>query len=208
MRKRLRRIKRGLRDRRVVFLVFAFLAMGALSYATYMQNKRLVVDPSSCAALLQLIAQAESKDNYNAHFGNVSNVSIDFTKMSIAEVMKWQAEYVNQGHPSNAVGRYQIISTTLDGLVRQLGVDTKQKFDQTMQDKMALALLERRGIEKYINKELTRDQFAANLAKEWAGLPKVIGDNPGDSYYASDGLNKSLVSVEEVLGVIAPISHR
>ncbi len=204
IRKQLRRIKRGFRNRKLVFFV-AVAVIGMFGYASYMQNRRLTVDTTSYAPLLQLIARVESKGNYNAHFGDAHNTKIDFTQMSITEVTKWQADYVQQGSPSNAVGKYQIISTTLDGLVRQLKLDPRQKFDQATQDKMAVALLERRGAEKYINKELTREQFAANLAMEWASLPKVIGQNPGDSYYASDGLNKSLIGVDEVLRAIEPI---
>lgn len=183
-----------------------FIIIAGLIYNSYMQNRRLTVNPTTYRPLLQLIAKAESNDNYNAHFGNASNSSIDFTKMPIADVLKWQAEYIQQGNPSSAVGRYQIINTTLSGLVNQLAIDTNQKFDHAMQDRLAIALLERRGAESYINEELTPEQFAANLAKEWAGLPKVIGDNPNDSYYASDGLNKSQVKVDEVLKAIEPIS--
>jgi hypothetical protein len=205
LRKRYRSIKRGLRGKAPVLVVLVFIFVGIFVYATYMQNKRLTVDPATYAPLLQLIAKVESKGNYNAYFGNASNSSINFTAMSIAEVMKWQADHVSQGNLSSAVGRYQIVDKTLSGLVRQLGIDTNQMFDQAMQDQLAIALLERRGAESYINKELTRDQFAANLAKEWAALPKVIGEKPGASYYAGDGLNKSLVSVNEVMKAIEPI---
>lgn len=182
--------------------------MGAIVYANYMQQKRLIVDPVTYAPLLQLIAQVESKENYNAYFGNASNTSIDFTKMSIAEVMSWQADYVRQGSPSDAVGKYQIISTTLASLAQQLKLDTSQKFNAQMQDKLAITLLERRGSENYVNNELARHEFAANLAKEWAALPKVVGENPEASYYAADGLNQSLVSVNDVLKAIEPINPK
>jgi muramidase (phage lysozyme) len=128
--------------------------------------------------------------------------------MSVKEVMQWQSDYVRQGNASSAVGKYQIISTTLAGLVRELGLDADQKFDAAMQDRLAIALLERRGAEDYVNKALSRDDFAASLAKEWAALPKVVGENSNDSYYASDGLNKSLVSVDEVRKAIEPIAPK
>lgn len=171
-----------------------------------MANKRLVADPTSYQPLLQLIARAESKGNYNAYFGNPGNSAIDFTTMSIAEVQAWQARQVRQGSPSSAVGRYQIINTTLGELVRQLSIAPTQKFDAATQDKLAIALLERRGAEDYINQELTLDEFAANLAKEWASLPKVVGPNPEESYYHSDGLNKASVSVDEIKKAIKPIT--
>lgn len=186
--------------------VVVVLSLAALfAYAGYMANQRLAVDPESYKPLLSLIAGVESNGNYNAYFGNSRNSEIDFTEMSVADVMKWQEEYVANGSPSSAVGRYQIISGTLEGLVRELDVDPAQKFDEPTQDAMAIALLERRGSVEYVNEELTREQFAANLAKEWAALPKVIGDNPEQSYYAGDGLNKARVASSEVLGAIRPI---
>lgn len=206
-----RKIQKTLRRwgrRKKLILVAGVLVSCAsiIIYTGYMQNKRLTVDPKTYAPLLQVIAKAESKGNYNAYFGNPHNSSIDFTAMPIAKVLEWQSDFVRQGNPSSAVGKYQIINTTLDGLVRQLGLDTRQPFDQSTQDKLAIALLERRGAESYVNDELSSQEFAANLAKEWAGLPKVIGDDPDKSYYDADGLNKSLVSVDEVLSAIKPIS--
>lgn len=203
----IRIIKRRSRSKKFtsVFLV-ALLLVVTFTYTMYMQNRRLTVDPSTYSQLLALIAKVESSGNYNAYFSNSRNSSVDFTAMSIRDVMQWQEDFVKQGNPSNAVGRYQIISPTLNGLVAELGIDTNHPFDQTMQDKMAIKLIERRGAEAYVNKELSKEQFAANLAKEWASLPRVLGDKPQDSYYASDGLNKSLVSVDEVLKAINPIS--
>ena len=195
--------------RRLLTLIAVLVVCaGTISYASYMQNKRLSVDPASYEPLLQLIANVESKNNYNAHFSNASNTQIDFTNMSIDEVMKWQTDYVSKGNYSSAVGRYQIINTTLDGLVRRLGIDTSLKFDQRMQDKLAIALLERRGSERFINEELTKDEFAANLAMEWAALPKIIGDNPNDSYYAGDGVNKALVNATDVMTAIDKIESK
>lgn len=181
------------------------LCVGLVGYAVYMDNRRLAVDPASYTPLLDLIANVESKDNYNAYFGNADNTSTNFTQMTIAQVQSWQAAHIADGHASSAVGRYQIIDTTLSELVRQQGIDTNRKFDKLLQDQLAIALLERRGSEKLVNREITKEQFAANLAMEWAAFPKVIGPNPDTSYYDGDGLNSSLVSVEQVLKAIAPI---
>lgn len=204
-----RAVRPWLQDKRVVLAAAIFiLALSSIVYSTFMSDKRLTVDRATYAPLLQLIAKAESSGNYNAYFGNAGNDKVTFTDMTIADVQKWQAEHIKQGSPSSAVGRYQILNTTLAGLVDRLGIDTKLKFDAAMQDALAIALIERRGAEEYINDELTRDEFAHNLAKEWAGLPRVIGDKPGDSFYASDGLNKSRVSVDEVRKAIEPISPK
>lgn len=209
MAKRLHTLKTTMRDKPVTMTVsIIVLLLSLVGYAIYMNTKRLVVDPATYAPLLQLIARVESKSNDNAYFGSPHNTTINFTTMSIAEVLAWQARYVQQGSPSDAVGRYQIISPTLKGLVQQLGIDGTQKFDRPTQDRLAIALLERRGSERYVNGELTRQDFAANLAKEWAALPKATGENPESSYYAADGLNKSLVRINEVLQAIDVIKPR
>lgn len=208
-RKFLRSVQRWQRNGGITPAVLtALLLIGIFTYAVNMHNQRLTVDPATYTPLLRLIAETESKGNYNAYFGNASNSSIKFTEMPIAEVMQWQSDYVRQGSPSNAVGKYQIIDTTLKGLVDELGIPPSQPFDPPTQDKLAAALIERRGAEAYINGELTREELAANLAKEWAALPQVTGKNPQDSYYASDGLNKSLIEVDEVLNAIEAISPK
>jgi len=173
-----------------------------------MQNKQASVDTKTYRPLLNLIAKAESRGNYNAYFGNASNNSIDFTSMTIAEVLNWQAEYIRKGSPSSAVGRYQILNTTLSGLVARHNISKDQRYDKKTQDELAVKLLERRGSIAYVNKELSRKEFAASIAKEWASLPKVVGDNPEKSYYHGDGLNKSLIQVDDVLDAIEPIKPK
>ncbi len=203
--KKIHRLKRWIRKQKLPIIgAILLLLLSGLVYSGYM-NRRLTVDPATYSTLLNLIASVESNDNYNAYFGNARNNDIKFTEMTVDEVMQWQANFIAGGNPSSAVGRYQIISTTLSGLVRELGINTNEKFDQAMQDKMAIALLERRGGEDYINDDITPEEFAANLAKEWAALPKVIGSNPSSSYYDGDGLNKSRTKVHEVLNAIRPI---
>lgn len=202
-------LKQWLKDRRIVPIVVGLvLVVATIGYASYMQNKRYTVDPATYKQLLDLIGKAESKGNYNAYFGNVGNASIKFTDMSIAEVMKWQSDHVRRGGQSSAVGKYQIIDTTLTSLVNILNIDTDQKFDAGMQDRLAIALIERRGADAYINSEITGEHFAHNLSKEWAGLPKVTGDKPHESYYASDGLNKAQVSVDDVIRAVNSIKPK
>jgi conjugal transfer mating pair stabilization protein TraG len=156
------------------------------------------IDPAAYGALLNVIATGESSGNYNAHFGNAGNSTVRFTEMSVAQVLQWQEEYVRQGSASSAVGRYQIVRPTLVKLVQELRLDTTVKFDERLQDRMAIALLERRGSLEYADEKLSREQFAANLSQEWAALPKVMGANPQESYYAGDGINESRISIEAV----------
>jgi len=161
------------------------------------------IDPTAYTPLLATIAKGESNGNYNAYFGNAANATLRFTEMPVGQVLQWQEEYVRQGSPSSAVGKYQIIRPTLAGLVQQLGVDAEARFDEAMQDRMAIALLERRGAHAYIEKALSREAFAANLAKEWAALPKGAGPDAAESYYAHDGINKSRVTLDEIYAALA-----
>lgn len=209
--KQIRRWKRQLmRDKKkwaVLFLCLIAL-VAIVGYSGYMRHTLKAVDEASYKPLLTLIANAESRGNYNAYFGHTNNSTIDFTAMSIAEVLQWQEHYVQQGSPSSAVGRYQFLNTTLRGLVHSQAIDERQLFNKTMQDRLAVVLLNRRGGEAYVNQELSREQFAANIAKEWASMPRMVGNNPETSYYAHDGLNQALVKPEMVLRTIDKIQAR
>ncbi len=153
--------------------------------------------------LLATIARGESKGNYNAYFGNTGNREIEFTSMSVAQVLDWQRQFVAEGHASSAVGKYQFINTTLAGLVREMNISRDEKFSPALQDRLAIRLIERRGVRDYMRGRISREQFAHNLSQEWAALPRVIGDgDPAASYYAGDGLNRAHVSVDEVLVAI------
>lgn len=201
-----RQIKRWRKSKKLrLYTAVGLICIAALSYAVYMDAKKLSVDPSSYKPLLDLIASVESKGNYNAHFGNPTNSDPQFTTMTLDEVQRWQRDFVAQGNASSAVGRYQFIDSTLSGLIAELDLDGTQKFDEATQDKFAVALLERRGSVKYINQELTPEEFAANLAMEWAALPKIIGENSNASYYAGDGLNSALVRKDTVLQAVQHI---
>jgi conjugal transfer mating pair stabilization protein TraG len=169
------------------------------------QDASATIPPATYTPLLNTIAKGESNGNYNAYFGHSDNTTILFTEMTIAQVLKWQEDYVNGGSYSSAVGRYQIVRPTLAGLVKRHSIDLNAKYDEAMQDNLAIKLLERRGSVDYFEKKLTREQFAANLAQEWAALPKIIGENPEESYYAKDGVNKSRVTMAEIFQALASL---
>ena len=204
-------IKRWIKKRRNYFVrillkprnILAFLAItGLISFIVLnMQETQKI----HTADLLNTIAKVESKSNYNAYFGNSNNTEVQFTSMTVRDVLAWQKQFVEQGNPSSAVGRYQFINSTLRGLVRELRIDENMKFDEALQDKLAARLLERRGIREYVDGKITREEFAHRLSKEWAALPRAIGENPEQSYYAADGLNKAQVSVDEMYVSIATV---
>ncbi len=196
-------LRRTFHKKNKKFYVPAFaILLGFVFIKMYMPPQPTQVDPQSYAPLLSTIAKGESKGNYNAYFGNATNTEINFTSMTVAEVMRWQEDYVRNGSASSAVGKYQIIRPTLNGLVRQLNINQQDIFNEALQDKMAIELLERRGSIDFVSNKISRDQFAANIAQEWAALPKIIGDNPNQSYYAGDGLNKAHINTDEILTAV------
>ncbi len=194
-----RRFSRAVHPYQLIVGLVVVVLLGAAIYSSVMQNS---INPQAYNSLLATIAKGESNSNYNAYFGNGTNSSIRFTEMTIAEVIDWQKEYVQSGSPSNAVGRYQIIQPTLEGLVTQLELKPTEIFNETTQDKLAISLIERRGAKEFVEEKLSTEEFAANLAKEWAALPKIIGDNPTQSYYSGDGLNESRIQPNTILSAI------
>lgn len=158
--------------------------------------------------LAGVISKGEGTNgNYNAHYGAGSQTKIDFTSMSVNEVRNWQDRFVRSGKPSSAVGKYQIIRSTLDSLIRELKLTGEEKFDGPLQERMFETLLRRRGLDKFRSGTISKEQFAFNLSQEWASLPIPTQDfkdskgrlgRMGASYYSGDGLNKAHVTPEEV----------
>lgn len=157
--------------------------------------------------ILETIAKGESRGNYNAYYGNAGNTKINFTAMSVDDVLAWQEDYVKKGSPSSAVGKYQFVRPTLAGLVEELKIDRSQLFTASLQDRLAVALLERRGVHDYMKGKLTREQFAHNLSKEWAALPAAMGSQPNASYYEGDGLNKVQIPLTDVYASMDQLSN-
>ena len=88
--------------------------------------------------LLNLIGDTEANGNYNAYYGNAGNSETDFTAMTVNEVRQWQDQFVKQGSPSSAVGKYQIIRKTMDDLIKRLNLTGDELFTEELQDRMAL----------------------------------------------------------------------
>lgn len=160
-------------------------------------------------ALLHFIGDLEAPAGYGTVFGNNQDaLSKPLTSMTVGEVLASQRGWTRK-FGSSAAGRYQFVRRTLKGLVEELGVSPEDLFGARLQDKLGMALLRRRGLYDYRAGRITRQQFAANLAKEWASLP---APNTGRSHYAGDGRNRALTStgaVEEAIsGARAPPRRR
>jgi muramidase (phage lysozyme) len=102
------------------------------------------------------------------------------SEMTIKEVKEFQKQLVAKGLPSGAVGKYQFINKTLVELQKKLKFKDSDNFSPELQDKMAMYLLERRGLSKFQSGDLNVLDFMRNLSKEWASLPNP---DTGKSYY-------------------------
>lgn len=149
--------------------------------------------------ILEVIAAKESGGNYNIAWGGKVHA---FTSMTVDQVIAWQEEQIRQGTKSTAVGKYQFINKTLEGLRDEFarrGENIGNKlFDEEMQERLGMALLERRGYRAFLrgDKNMPEDRFMRNLSQEWAAAPKDMG---GKSFYDGDGLNKAHIKPEVML---------
>ena len=109
------------------------------------------------------------------------------TQMSVGEIFVWIRATPRQPH---AIGRYQIIPSTLRHLVAELGVSEQAIFDAALQDLMADRLLEQAGLSAFLSGEMERVAFMNAIARVWAGLPT----SKGRSYYHGYAGNKAVLS--------------
>jgi len=106
-----------------------------------------------------------------------------------------------------AMGKYQIQMRTAREVLTNKGIDpTTFKFNEAGQDQLYKMLLERRGLDDFLSGKIDENEFATNLAKEWASMPVPEDGNyngrflkKGQSYYAGDGSNAALTDAETVL---------
>lgn len=74
---------------------------------------------------------------------------------------------------STPVGKYQILAgSTLGELQEQLGLPDDTVFTPEVQDRMFLKLLEGRGWNRFLNREITPSRMARELISEWEGFGK------------------------------------
>jgi len=151
------------------------------------------VTPMDRKALLDLIASGEaingSYDSVNT--GKIGKILTGLSNMTVAEVMKRQAD-----GEFRAAGRYQIIPSTLNGLVRQGIVKPTDKFDSATQDKLANALIDARL--RAAGDDPIKQQL--ELSKEWAAIANPL---TGNSYYAGNGIDKASITSAQVQGVLS-----
>lgn len=113
--------------------------------------------------LLPFIDATESTGNYNAYLYNADNKTLQFTSMTVDQVLEWQNTWRKANNtPSAAVGRYQIIETTLRGLKEELNLSGNELFSPQLQDRLFLQLVKRR-----------MGQGVTGFRNEWEGFKGV-----------------------------------
>lgn len=174
--------------------------------------------PKSFSALKDHIASKEAgKAGYDAvYHKSPIRPPKPVSTMTIGEAAKFQSDMKRKGSRSTAIGMFQFVQNTFNGVVKALGLKPSDKFDAGTQEQMALYLMRKRGLDKYIAGKLSAEDFANNLAMEWASMP-VVKDvvdkegkvhKAGKSYYAGDGLNASLTTSKKFLELVMSLSGK
>lgn len=172
--------------------------------------------PLPAQNLLDFIGEIEAPKGFDTIFGNrQGKLPGPLTQMTYGDIVDAQANWGNKtwvkknwGYDtaSSAAGRYQFMRATLQGIAKEVpSIDGRTIFSSGLQNRLGYYLLLRRGYADFISGKLNLVQFGLKLAQEWASFP-VLSDTKGahrqvtrgQSYYAGDGLNKSLVKPERV----------
>lgn len=153
--------------------------------------------------LLDLVGHTEGTDkgrgyNESLAYGAYTGGDRNLVAMTLDEIDHLQTAML--AHPENklnssALGRYQIVRTTLRKIRKKLKLRGDELFDRAMQDRMACFLLGGRGIDRYLAGRMSQDSLINALAREWASLPTTRGKG----HYAGQHAAVSVATVRKVL---------
>jgi hypothetical protein len=176
--------------------------------------------------LAPILAHAESGDYNQLVYPKPKHqapTKASLTTMTIGEVIQYQDRMSKSGdYPSTAVGKYQIIQSTLKGALtdKKLGLKSSDLFDKNTQDKIYYEYLtgnKRPDVGNYLSgKTDDLEKAQMGLAMEFAsfGVPRDVKkgefghDKKGNpipardlkknqSFYSGDGTNKASVTSEQ-----------
>jgi peptidoglycan hydrolase-like protein with peptidoglycan-binding domain len=135
--------------------------------------------------------------------GDSMNKQMDFSNMTIREIMRLQDLPIGNPDRLHAVGKYQMIAVTMEETVRELGIDPNAKFTPQLQERMFADYLideKRPQVNDYITgktggeRGLVRAQIA--LAQEFAS---VADPRTGRSFHDQDSAgNSSSITAQQV----------
>jgi hypothetical protein len=118
--------------------------------------------------------------------------------LTLREIQQWTWDTPGQQH---AIGRYQIIPSTLNALIARTGISQDAVFDPQIQDAFANVLIIDAGYLALKDGTMSLDGFKAELAKVWAGFPLPTGE----SYYKGVANNQATISYEMYSRLMAQI---
>lgn len=153
--------------------------------------------------LRDLIGKTEGTDkgdgyNETLAYGKFTGGDVNLTGMTLNEVDALQTKMLqdpNNNWNSSAVGRYQIVRTTMRGLRNDMGLTGNELFTPALQDRMADRLIDQRGYNKWQSGNMSTAAFQNGLSKEWASLPK----SSGGGSYAGQGIGTSAGNLKNTL---------
>lgn len=186
--------------------------IGAMSQSVVSQNNTVTPGTPYAGAkgsndFLDFIAQSEGTEgharargyNTTLDYGRWTGGERDLTSMTLAQIRDLQRSMLShQGNldkygdgknrGSSALGRYQIVGKTLQSLMDKLNLDPNEKFDASMQDRLAMELA---------NGRMSR---GGNVGDEWEGVKKRGVEQQARSLYASIGRGRQ-ASDEQISAV-------
>jgi hypothetical protein len=140
--------------------------------------------------------------------GDSAAERIDFSRMTIGEIMRRQR--LPRGDPNRlfAVGRYQIVPSTMRMAVSTLGIDSERTLTPGLQERIFADFLiddKRPQVRAYVTGE-SDNIFAAQLAlaREFAS---VADPRTGRSYYDGIGNNSASIGAGEAAQALRSMRH-
>lgn len=165
--------------------------------------------------ILDLLGKSEGTDkgrgyNETLGYGAYTGGNKNLVSMTLAQIDALQTKMLPNKLNSTALGRYQIIRTTLRTIKKTLKLGNNELFNEEMQDRLACFLLGQRGIDKWLGGALKEDTLVSNLAHEWASLPMPDGNSAYGTVKKGDKhvKQKASVSVAAVRSALAEVKRR
>lgn len=165
--------------------------------------------------ILDLLGKSEGTDkgrgyNETLGYGAYTGGNKNLVSMTLAQIDALQTKMLPNKLNSTALGRYQIIRTTLRTIKKTLKLGNNELFNEEMQDRLACFLLGQRGIDKWLGGSLKEDTLISNLAHEWASLPMPDGNSAYGTVKKGDKhvKQKASVSVAAVRSALAEVKRR
>lgn len=148
--------------------------------------------------LASFVAGAETEGRFDAYNADLGKGDPKILDTNISNLRSYISKYPNS---SGAVGAYQFMPETAEGLAKQMGIDpTKTKFTPEVQKQLHLFHLNQLGYGKYVKGEMTKEQFGAAIAQQYRAVP-----DPRTGYTWSDNAsrrNRAQVTNEQYLNAL------